>query len=307
MEANKVYDMIIVGGGPAGYSAALYAARANLNTIILEKYMDGGQMALTHQIDNYPGFQNGIDGFQLALQFKQQAQRFNAKTQYANVTKLHLEDKIKVVESDVGNFYGRSVLIATGASARKLNLKDEELLVGRGVAYCAACDGMFYKDKVVVVIGGGNSAVSDALLLSRIAKKVYLVHRRNELRATKIYDQALQNANNIELIFNHEAKEILYDDVVNGLMIEDVNSKQERKLDCDGIFISIGRIPASELVKDVLPLDKQGYIIADESCRTNIDGVYAIGDVRTKLVRQIVTALADGASAALLAEEYLSK
>ena len=307
MEANKVYDMIIVGGGPAGYSAALYAARANLNTIILEKYMDGGQMALTHQIDNYPGFQNGIDGFQLALQFKQQAQRFNAKTQYANVTKLHLEDKIKVVESDVGNFYGRSVLIATGASARKLNLKDEELLVGRGVAYCAACDGMFYKDKVVVVIGGGISAVSDALLLSRIAKKVYLVHRRNELRATKIYDQALQNANNIELIFNHEAKEILYDDVVNGLMIEDVNSKQERKLDCDGIFISIGRIPASELVKYVLPLDKQGYIIADESCRTNIDGVYAIGDVRTKLVRQIVTALADGASAALLAEEYLSK
>lgn len=307
MEANKVYDMIIVGGGPAGYSAALYAARANLNTIILEKYMDGGQMALTHQIDNYPGFQNGIDGFQLALQFKQQAQRFNAKTQYANVTKLHLEDKIKVVESDVGNFYGRSVLIATGASARKLNLKDEEQLIGRGVAYCAACDGMFYKDKVVVVIGGGNSAVSDALLLSRIAKKVYLVHRRNELRATKIYDQALQNANNIELIFNHEAKEILYDDVVNGLMIEDVNSKQERKLDCDGIFISIGRIPASELVKDVLPLDKQGYIIADESCRTSIDGVYAIGDVRTKLVRQIVTALADGASAALLAEEYLSK
>ncbi len=307
MEANKVYDMIIVGGGPAGYSAALYAARANLNTIILEKYMDGGQMALTHQIDNYPGFQNGIDGFQLALQFKQQAQRFNAKSQYANVTKLHLEDKIKVVESDVGNFYGRSVLIATGASARKLNLKDEELLVGRGIAYCAACDGMFYKDKVVVVIGGGNSAVSDALLLSHIAKKVYLVHRRNELRATKIYDQALQNANNIELIFNHEAKEILYDDVVNGLMIEDVNSKQERKLDCDGIFISIGRIPASELVKDVLPLDKQGYIIADESCRTSIDGVYAIGDVRSKPVRQIVTALSDGATAALLAEEYLLK
>ena len=306
MIENKVYDVVIIGGGPAGYSAALYATRAGLSTIILEKYMVGGQMVQTHQIDNYPGFHQGIDGYQLASEFKKQAERFGAKSQYANVHALDLKAKIKVVNSDVGLIYGKSIIIATGASPRKLDLPYIEQLSGRGVAYCAACDGMFYKDKVVAVIGGGNSAVADALLLSRIAKKVYLIHRRNELKATKIYLESLQNTSNLEVLYHQEVQDILYDDFVHGIILKDVQSSNQTKIALDGVFISIGRVAASELVKDQLELDEQGYIVADETTKTKIDGVFVAGDVRTKQVRQIVTAMGDGANAALMAEEYLS-
>ena len=302
----KIYDMLIIGGGPGGYTAALYAARAGLSVAVLEKLSAGGQMALTHQIDNYPGFEDGVDGFELAGKMQAQAERFGAVTEYAEVYEADLNTNPKVVKTSEGDFYGRSVVIATGASPRELGLAEEQSLIGRGVAYCAACDGMFYKGKTVVVVGGGNSAAADALLLSRVAEKVIIVHRRDTLRATKIYHQPLMNAENVEFVWNSTVEKILSNGKVSGVVVKDVNSGQEKQIDCEGVFVSIGRKPATELVKDQLDIDNSGYIIADESTKTNIDGVFAVGDVRTKQLRQVVTAVADGAVAAHMAEEFLA-
>ena len=303
----KIYDMLIIGGGPGGYTAALYAARAGLSVAVLEKLSAGGQMALTHQIDNYPGFEEGVDGFELAGKMQAQAERFGAVTEYAEVYEADLNANPKVVKTSDGDFYGRIVVIATGANPRELGLSEEQSLMGRGVAYCAACDGMFYKGKTVVVVGGGNSAAADALLLSRVAKKVIIVHRRDTLRATKIYHQPLMNAENVEFVWNSTVEKILSDGKVSGIVVKDVNSGQEKQIDCEGVFVSIGRKPATELVKDQLNLDGGGYIVADESTKTNIGGVFAVGDVRTKQLRQVVTAVADGAVAAHMAEEYLAE
>ena len=307
MNNHPVFDMIIIGGGPGGYTAALYAARAGLNVVILEKLSAGGQMAQTHQIDNYPGFVDGIDGFMLGMQMQQQAERFGAKTEYAEVLKVDLMADPKVVETSSGLFLGRTVVLATGAGPRELGLAQEKALVGKGVAYCAACDGMFYRGKTVVVVGGGNSAAADALLLSRVAKKVILVHRRDTLRATKIYHEPLMKADNVEFRWNSVVTELLHGDKVSGIRIKDVRSGEESTVDCDGVFISVGRKPATALVADQLELDQGGYVVADETTRTGIPGVYAVGDVRTKLLRQVVTAVADGAVAVHMAEEFLAQ
>ena len=307
MNNHPVFEMIIIGGGPGGYTAALYAARAGLNVVILEKLSAGGQMAQTHQIDNYPGFVDGIDGFMLGMQMQQQAERFGAKTEYAEVLKVDLMADPKVVETSSGLFLGRTVVLATGAGPRELGLAQEKALVGKGVAYCAACDGMFYRGKTVVVVGGGNSAAADALLLSRVAKKVILVHRRDTLRATKIYHEPLMKADNVEFRWNSVVTELLHGDKVSGIRIKDVRSGEESTVDCDGVFISVGRKPATALVADQLELDQGGYVVADETTRTGIPGVYAVGDVRTKLLRQVVTAVADGAVAVHMAEEFLAQ
>ena len=304
---NKVYDMLIIGGGPGGYTAALYAARAGLSVAVLEKLSAGGQMALTTQIDNYPGFEEGVDGFDLAAKMQQQAERFGAVTEYAEVYTADLAANPKVINTSEGEYFGRTVVIATGANPRELGLPNEQSLVGRGVAYCAACDGMFYKGKTVVVVGGGNSAAADALLLSRVAKKVIVVHRRDTLRATKIYHQPLMNAQNVEFCWNSTVKEILHGEKVSGVVLKDVNTGEEKQIDCDGVFVSIGRKPATELVAGQISLDAGGYIPADETTKTEIGGVFAVGDVRTKLLRQVVTAVADGAVAAHMAEEYLAE
>ena len=304
---HPVYDMIIIGGGPGGYTAALYASRAGLSTLLLEKLSAGGQMALTHQIDNYPGFPEGVDGFQLGADMQAQAERFGAVTEYADVTALDLNAQPKTVTTSEGIFYGRTVVIATGAGPRELGLPQEKALTGRGVAYCAACDGMFYKGKTVVVVGGGNSAAADALLLSRIAKKVILVHRRDTLRATKIYHKPLMQADNVEFYWNSAVTQLLADKKITGIRVKDLNTGVESEIACDGVFISIGRKPASGLVADQIALDESGYIIAGESTQTSIPGVYAVGDVRTKALRQIVTAVADGAVAAHMAESYLAE
>ena len=304
---NHVHDMIIIGGGPGGYTAALYAARAGLDVVLLEKLSAGGQMAQSHQIDNYPGFVEGIDGFALAEQMQQQAERFGAKTEYAEVYQVDLNARPKVVESSEGTFLGRTVVIATGAGPRELGIPMERELTGRGVAYCAACDGMFYRGRTVVVVGGGNSAAADALLLSRIAKKVILVHRRDTLRATKIYHEPLMNAPNVEFRWNSAVTELLHDGKVTGVRLKDLLTGEKSTVDCDGIFISVGRKPATELVEGQLELDSGGYVTAGESTETSIPGVYAVGDVRTKLLRQIVTAVADGAMAVHMAEEYLAE
>lgn len=303
---NHVYDMIIVGGGPGGYTAALYAARAGLDTVVLEKLSAGGQMALTHQIDNYPGFEDGIDGFYLAEKMQKQAERFGAKSEYAEVIRMDLKASPKVVETSEGIFCGKTVVLATGANPRELGIDHETELVGRGIAYCAACDGMFYRGKTVVVVGGGNSAAADALLLSRIAKKVIIVHRRDNLRATKIYHEPLMNAENVEFRWNSTVSELLYGDRLTGVRLKDVHTGEETELVADGVFVSVGRKPTTELLADQIELDKGGYIAAGETTETNIPGVYAVGDVRTKLLRQVVTAVADGAMAVHMAEEYIA-
>ena len=306
MKKSDVYDIIIIGGGPAGYTAALYAARAGFDTILLEKLSAGGQMALSHQIDNYPGFEEGIDGFSLAEKMQKQAERFGAKSEYAEVTHMDLTANPKVIESSEGTFYARSVILATGAHPKELGLEEEKSLVGRGIAYCAACEGMFYRDKTVVVVGGGNSAAADALLLSRIAKKVILVHRRDTLRATKVYHEPLLTAENVEFYWNSTVSELLHEERLNGVRLKNTVTGEESTVACDGVFISVGRKPVTALVSEQLELDQNGYIIAGETTETNIPGVYAVGDVRTKLLRQIVTAVADGAMAVHMAEEFLA-
>lgn len=307
LQVERLYDIVIIGGGPAGYTAALYAARAQRKVVVLEKLSAGGQMALTSQIDNYPGFDNGVDGFELAQKMQQQAEQFGAETILAEVLSLQLEGQVKQIQTSEGEIYGKAVIIATGADPRKLGIANEQALVGRGVNYCAACDGMFYKDKTVVVVGGGNSAAADALILSRIAKKVIIVHRRDALRATKIYHEPLQNAANVEFCWNATVEELIFDEKLTGIRIKDVKTEKTEVILCDGLFVSIGRAPASGLVKDQLAVDESGYIIADETTRTNLPGVFAAGDVRTKQLRQVVTAVADGGAAVHYAEEYLAE
>lgn len=304
---EHIYDMIVIGGGPSGYTAALYAARAGLDTIVLEKMSVGGQMAFTSQIDNYPGFEDGIDGFTLGEKMQRGAEKFGVKTKLAEVYHLKLEEHIKVIETSERIFKGKTVVIATGASPRNLGVSGEMELVGRGVSYCAACDGMFYKGKTVLVVGGGNSAVADALLLSRVAQKVILVHRRDTLRATKVYHEPLLRAENVEFYWDSTISELLYKDKFEGAKLKNRKTGEEVVIEADGIFVSIGRKPATELVDKQLELDSNGYIIADESTRTNLSGVFAVGDVRTKVLRQVVTAVADGAVAAHYAEEYIAE
>ena len=272
MGETRVYDMIVVGGGPGGYT----------------------------------GYEDGIDGFTLAEKMQRQAERFGAQTAYAQVERMELTAAPKALKTSEGTFYARTVILATGANPRELGLAGEEALVGRGVAYCAACDGMRYKGKTVAVVGGGNSAAGDALLLSRIAERVVLVHRRDQLRATKIYHEPLIQAENVEFRWNSTVTELLHEEKLTGIRLRDVQTGAESVLPCDGLFISVGRKPATELVKGQLELDAGGYVTADETTRTNLPGVYAVGDVRTKPLRQVVTAVADGAMAVHMAEEYLA-
>ena len=304
---EKLYDMIVIGGGPGGYTAALYAARAGLKTVVLEKLSAGGQMALTSQIDNYPGFENGIDGFELGEKMQAQAQRFGAETELAEVTAVRLEGNVKHIETSEGDFYGRTVVIATGANPRQLGVAGERELIGKGVNYCAACDGMMYRGKTVVIVGGGNTAAADAMVLSRIAKKVILVHRRDTLRATKIYHEPLRNAPNVEFMWNSAITELLRGEKLTGVKVQNLLTGEEEEVQCDGLFVSIGRAPATALVQGQLQLDEGGCILADESTQASLPGVFAVGDVRTKAVRQIVTAVADGAIAAHHAEEYMAQ
>lgn len=304
---DKVYDMIIIGGGPGGYTAALYAVRAGLETLVFEKMAPGGQMALTEQLDNYPGFENGIEGYMLAMKMQAGAARFGVVTKYADVKAVKLEGEIKELDTTEGKFFARTVAVATGANPRKMGVAGEDELLGRGVHYCAACDGMFYKDKTVMVVGGGNTAAADALVLGRICKKVYLVHRRDSLKATRIYHEPIMKAENVELVWNSSVEELVYDDRLKGVKVRNLKDNSLREIECDAVFVSIGRNPESSLVKGQLELDEVGYIVADESTATKIPGVYAVGDVRTKALRQVVTAVSDGAVAAHYAEEYLSQ
>ena len=302
---NNSYDVIIIGGGPGGYTAALYAARANLSTLVIEKFAPGGQMATTDIVENYPGFVEGINGFELGMQMKKGAERFGVKTKLAEVLSVELDKEVKLVHTKKATFEAKTVILALGATPRELGLENERLLRGRGISYCATCDGSFYRDKTVVIVGGGNTAVADAIFLAKICKKVYLVHRRDELRASKTYMEALENTENIEFVWSSVVTEVMAEQTVTGVKVKSRKDDSEREIPCDGVFVAIGNVPNTELIKGQVELDEAGYVPADETTRTNLPGVFAVGDMRAKPLRQIVTAVADGAVAAKFAEEYI--
>jgi thioredoxin reductase (NADPH) len=300
---SKVYDVLIIGGGPAGLTAALYAVRAGLSALVLEGMAAGGQMALTAQIDNYPGFDDGIDGFTLGTKMQKGAKKFGAEFASGRVDGFELDGDIKRVTTKKGEYLGRTVILAMGAQHKHLGANGEDEFGGRGVSYCATCDGMLYRNKTVAVIGGGNTAAGDALLLSRICQKVYLIHRRDSLRADKIYVSQLEQTANVEILWNTTITQFYGDERLGGVKISTLG--KERELPLDGAFVSVGMQPQTAALLGNVKLDESGYIIAGEDTKTNLKGVFAVGDIRTKQVRQVVTAAADGAVAIHFVEEYL--
>lgn len=302
-----IYDTIIIGSGPAGLTAAIYAQRSELKTIVIEKApMSGGQVINTYEVDNYPGAP-GVSGFDLSMQFRDHSEKLGTEFINGEVREFKIEDGIKILTLDDGKEYrSKTIIIATGGVPRHLNVEGEEDFSGRGVSYCATCDGAFFKNKVAAVIGGGDVAVEDAIFLSRICKKVYIVHRRDEFRAGKGNVTKLQQQDNIEVIWDGVVQKINGNETVESLELHNVKTNEIKKVDIDGVFIAVGYIPNSGIYKDLISTDDSGYIVADETCETNVPGVFVAGDVRTKKLRQIVTATADGASAVTAVERYLN-
>ncbi len=302
----EVLDVAVIGAGPAGLAAALYAARAGLAVVVFERASAGGQLAQTERVDNYPGFPAGAGGFELAWSMKEQAERFGARIVSEEVTGVEFDGQVKTLVTPFGSYRARAVIVATGARARKLGLTGEEALVGRGVSYCATCDGGFFRGKRVVVVGGGNTAVADALYLSRIASQVVLVHRRDKLRATAVYNDQLKAAENISLVL--EANVTCLRERDGKLSAVDIAGADgcAETLEADGLFVAIGTLPNTEFLGGALALDAAGYIVADETGRTSVAGVFAAGDVRAKELRQVVTAVSDGAVCAERAASELS-
>ena len=303
MEQNA--DVLIVGGGPAGYTAALYAARSGLTTLVLEGTAPGGQLAAAESVENYPGEPQAVKGWYLAERMRQGAERSGAATVLARVTALRLPGPKKLAETEAGTFAGRALIYAAGAFPRRLGIPGEERLLGRGVSFCAACDGAFFRGRDVAVVGGGNSAVSEALTLSRLCRQVTVVHRRDTLRAERQGVQALEQAGNVRFLWNAAVEAITGYKAVAGLQYRDLVSGRQALLPCAGVFVAIGRQPETTLLAGQLPLDPAGYVSADETTATAVPGVFAAGDVRSKRLRQVVTAAADGAVAAHMAAAYL--
>lgn len=301
---ETMYDVIIIGGGPAGYTAALYAARAGLSTLVIEKFSAGGQMTETQSIENYPGFDEGTDGFTLGFKMQAGAEKYGAKTLSTEVIKVDLLANPKAIHTAKEVLFAKAVILATGATHKHLGLEREEEMIGRGIGYCAACDGMLYRGKTVAVVGGGNSAAADALLLSRICGRVYLIHRRDSLRAEKIHHEPLMRAETVEFKWNATVTALHGDERLTGITLQSTKTGEREQIEVDGLFISIGRSPETALFAGQIALEN-GYILAGEDTKTSIPGVFAAGDVRKKALRQIVTAAADGAVAAHFAEEYI--
>lgn len=301
----EFYDVVIIGGGPAGLTAGIYAARADLKTLLLERGMPGGLAASTDFIENFPGFPEGIGGPELATQMLSQAQRFGLEVKYTDVESLARDNGGFTINTDEGEIKSNTVVIATGAKPRMPGYRGEHEFHGRGVSYCATCDGAFFRDKVVAVVGGGDSAVEEAIFLTKFAARVYIIHRRGELRATKYVQQKAMKNEKIEFVWHSVVEEIKGDATVAELDVKDVRSGQISSLKVDGVFIYVGHDPSVELVKGLVELDEKGYIITDDEMRTSTPGLFAAGDVRKKLLRQVVTAVADGAIAAVSAEKYL--
>lgn len=300
-----MYDLIIIGSGPAGLSAAIYAGRARLNTLIIEKQgMSGGQVLNTYEVDNYPGLP-GMNGFDMGMRFKEHADKFQVDFVEGEVVEVKLDGAVKQIRTHEQIYEGKTVLIATGARHAKLNIPGEDTLAGRGVSYCATCDGAFFRNKTVAVVGGGDVAVEDAIFLARFCEKVYLIHRRNELRAAKILQDALFELSNVECVWDNVADEIVGEDVVSGIKLHNVKNNEEKLLMVNGVFIAVGIHPNSEIYREILECDELGYIRANEEGVTNVLGVFVAGDIRTKQLRQIVTAVSDGANAVTSIQKYM--
>lgn len=302
---EKIYDMIIIGSGPAGISAGIYAKRAGLSVLLLESgFIWGGQIVNTYEIENYPGIAR-ISGIDLAERMMEQIKALEVEIVRGKVLGISLEGKIKHIRTKKRDYFAKTIVVASGTKYRRLNVPGEEELMGRGVSYCAACDGAFFKDKTVAVVGGGNTAVEDAILLADLCEKVYLIHRRDELRASSILQEQLQKKKNVEYSWNSQIAEIDGEEEVKSVVLKHTVSQEFRRVSVDGVFVAIGTAPDTDYLRPLLALDAKGYIVAREDGITNIEGIYAAGDVRTKQLRQIVTAAADGANCVYSAETYL--
>lgn len=300
-----VYDVAVIGAGPAGLTAALYAARARLSTVVVEKMFPGGQAALTDIIENYPGFTEGISGIQLADAIKRQAERFGAEFTNGDVERIEKNDDLFTVFLKGESIKAKTVILAAGAQPRKLGVKGEKEFTGRGISYCATCDGAFYKDKPIAVVGGGDTAIQEALYLTRFASEIYVIHRRDQLRATKVLQERAFKNEKIKFVWDSVVKEIKGEGTVDEVVVENVKTGKLDSLRVDGIFIAIGHIPNTDFVKDLVQLNEQGYVITDAYMATNVPGIFAAGDMRQKDLRQVVTAVSDGAIAAVEAGKYL--
>lgn len=299
------YDLIIIGSGPAGLSAAVYGKRAGLNLLVIEKnYMSGGQILNTYEVDNYLGMP-GMNGFDMGMQFRAHADKLGVEFLEAEVTGLEKGTE-KVVHTTKGDYNTKAVLLAMGAQHAKLGVPGEERLSGRGVSYCATCDGAFYKNKTVAVVGGGDVALEDAAFLARYCTKVYLIHRRDELRGAPILQQQLEGLENVEILYSHTVQEICGEEVVDSLLLQNKKDGSSVALQVEGVFIAVGMLPESGWVPDWLEQDKKGYLVAGEEGKTSVEGIFAAGDIRTKALRQIITAVSDGANAAISAASYVN-
>ena len=298
-------DLIIIGAGPAGLTAGLYAARARLKTVLLEKLAPGGQVLLTDWLENYPGFPEGISGFELMDRMKRQAERFGLVIENQNVSRLELTQGKKVVITDKGSLKTKALILTSGATPRQLGIEGEELLTGRGISYCATCDGPFYRDQEVALIGGGDTAVEEAIFLTRFAAKIHLIHRRDELRATKLLHERVMAQEKVHIIWDTVPTRIVGDSEVKGIDLKNVKTGESTHLPVKGVFIFIGYIPNTELVRGQLDLDESGFVKTDNDMQTSVPGVFAAGDIRSKILRQVATAVGEGATAAFAVERYL--
>lgn len=303
-----MHDVVVVGGGPAGLTAGLYAARGGLKTIVCESNVFGGQIVFSNEVENYPGFPEGISGMDIIDKFMKQAEKFSVELSYDGVNRIEDEGKLKKVYLNSNTcILTKTVIITAGASANKLGCPGEKKFIGKGVSYCATCDGAFFRNKIVAVIGGGDSAIQEALYLSNLVKKVYIIHRRDTLRAVKILqDRALSN-NKIECVCNSVVKEIHGDQFVNGVLIQNTKDNSKKRIDVDGVFIYVGTTPNSKFISDIVKTDDSGYIPTNEHMETNVNGIFAAGDIRVKSLRQVVTAASDGAIAVESAQRYIEK
>jgi len=304
-----LFDVIIIGGGPAGLTAGIYTSRARLKSLLIEKALTGGQIATIDLVENYPGFDEGISGSELSQKMEKQARRFGLEIIQGAVRKISLDGKIKKItlEEDKGEYEAKSVIISTGAHPKPLGVEGEDKLRGRGVSYCATCDGALFRGEKIAVIGGGDSAVEEAIFLTRFAEIVYVIHRRDQLRATKIAQERAFSNPKIKFIWNSIVKKIEGEDSVTALLIKDVRTEKETTLDVQGVFIYVGYNPNTDFLKGILNLNGNNYIITDENMATSVPGIFAAGDVRAKTLKQIATAVGDGAIAAISAEKYIEE
>jgi thioredoxin reductase (NADPH) len=302
---GKIYEVIIVGGGPGGLTAGLYTSRARLSTLLIESALFGGQMTTTEMIENYPGFPQGITGDELSRLMEEQAKRFGMETVTEEVVKVSLEEEMKVIQTHESTYHCEALIICTGTEYRKLGVSGEKEFAGKGVSYCATCDGAFFQDSQIVVVGGGDSALTEALFLTKFAKELTIIHRRDALRGTKIYQERVFANPKIKFLWNSVVQAIKGDSVVRSVVVKNVKSGETKEFATDGAFLFVGLVPRTQFLKGVVQMDTGGYILTNEDCETSVKGIFAAGDCRKKLLRQVATAVGDGATAAFAAEKYL--